>query len=408
MFWPWRLRKYDPDQPREPAGSPNGGQWTAAGGEAGVEWSNSDSFEHRVTVAERVAELARETHNMDNGGFGRARLEGFDLPDLAHAARFAADDRFERVAPRLRTEAVYAAILAQESANIAEAWAKKNIVFAESNVQPTYYNLGALHPQAQETLMHELWIASKEVPWLRLQQVQAYNDPDDGAWGRGGMAGEETVLRLNAAALGHGVDFEKQLALWSDGTQPSTITRVTNGKVPPFHDGMNDIRSLVRHELGHVIDANLRRGAAGRGGDLDDSNWALVPFPRASGFGHITDTHRMFVADNFGAEGLGREDMSRHISGYAYTNESEWFAETYAATRYGSPEAQRHPDVRRMRAYMTLINKTRREGLWHDEAARELRKLPAPSGINPRDYNDRYHTALTSLATTLGINERNV
>lgn len=37
-------RKYDPNQPRVPAGNPDGGQWTSTGGEGG----NSESFEDLV------------------------------------------------------------------------------------------------------------------------------------------------------------------------------------------------------------------------------------------------------------------------------------------------------------------------------------------------------------------------
>ncbi|MGL5164942.1 MAG: hypothetical protein ACRC9K_03545 [Afipia sp.] len=45
--------KYDPDQPREPAGSPNGGRWTSAGGTANERMNDTDSSVDLLTIASK-------------------------------------------------------------------------------------------------------------------------------------------------------------------------------------------------------------------------------------------------------------------------------------------------------------------------------------------------------------------
>lgn len=77
-----RAQKYDPDQPRVPAGSPNGGQWASGGGAGGVSLSPEartklDEMYGKAPQAKvEIDNLAAEVAAVYNGTVARAPVKG--------------------------------------------------------------------------------------------------------------------------------------------------------------------------------------------------------------------------------------------------------------------------------------------------------------------------------------------
>lgn len=138
-----------------------------------------------------------------------------------------------------------------------------------------------------------------------------------------------------------------------------------------FHDGMSNAASNVRHEFGHFVDFWLR--AAG--------DHQLIPYARASGFGVLNETHTMWMEARGWALGAQFRQPrlvagdAEPITGYATTNSKEWFAETFAALKYGDARAKAHPDAKALRAYLKEVKKAKRTDTLH--TTDEIRGTPA-------------------------------
>lgn len=116
MSWEWRLAvKFDPQQPREPAGGPGGGRWTATGTQATQFTGNTqadaalaewDDFEAAsvMTAASRGEDLS---HHMTTGGerFTPVELERYKKQAAALQKEASASNTGERVLHRGTTSA---------------------------------------------------------------------------------------------------------------------------------------------------------------------------------------------------------------------------------------------------------------------------------------------------------------
>lgn len=132
---------------------------------------------------------------------------------------------------------------------------------------------------------------------------------------------------------------------FADQVTAQTIDHLINGVIMPgWHDGMNDPRSIVAHEFGHVLDNYLQRTGA-----LAFTPGGIV---RSSGFGFVSNTHLMFKNEHFAALSNKR---AVPITQYARSNDMEWFAETFAATRYGDKRARNSMDFYNMRSYLNIV-----------------------------------------------------
>ncbi len=153
---------------------------------------------------------------------------------------------------------------------------------------------------------------------------------DDNSIARGGFGG----IFLNPKYFGDPL-LAENMANWAK------TTMVNGVEMPGFHDGMEDPRSIITHEFGHVLDDAL-----------SFTNASFTSVVRASGFGRISDTTSMFKKEHFAALSSAR---AMPITQYARTNDKEWFAETFAATRWGDKRARNSMDFYNMRSFLNIV-----------------------------------------------------
>ena len=185
--------------------------------------------------------------------------------------------------------------------------------------------LGMLKPGLVKPSLDELELVMKEFPDAAryLEKVEIH--PLGNNWGE--VSDYGVILRLNSSLL----------------SDPQVLRDGLN-QVKRFHDGMTDIAYVARHEFGHVVDYWAKGG----------SKYQLTDVVRASGFGMVNDTHREWLRSRGWSGELapsnreartGAWGSESSVSGYATTNQAEWFAETFAATRYGDKITKKHSNT---------------------------------------------------------------
>ena len=110
-----------------------------------------------------------------------------------------------------------------------------------------------------------------------------------------------------------------------------------------FHPiGCDSFESIVTHEFGHVLDGYYKRKYV-----------AFADGVRASGFGLVSDTWRMF---------MDKVRSTKQLSEYALENHAEAFAEAFAFLRHAPVEAitSAPPYVKKVQAMLSIVGDERR------------------------------------------------
>ena len=168
--------------------------------------------------------------------------------------------------------------------------------------------LDDLHPDFKEVIRLLKWLDGR-YPWVRLKKVSLFTKPGDKSLGTTTPDG----IMLNSYWFSRDPKYLKLAAIaGTDRGDP---------KMPPFH-GMPEPIHTVIHETGHAVQFALE----------DNSDYQKL--------------HQALFRKV-------RQDPTTAVSGYAIANADENWAEIFASVHLGGVDAQRNPQVRAMRFFLS-------------------------------------------------------
>lgn len=179
---------------------------------------------------------------------------------------------------------------------------------------PVRVSAASLHPDFREAFASEVKalgtqypIASGASPGVTIEVTNTKANNWGLAYTTAGVTGGKIVL--NAMVFG-------RTAKPANFAKSAAYTIATR-----FHDGMTDFRSVITHEYGHLIDHSI--GTASK--------------PSR----HYWSDQAMVALESYRAPNV--------VSTYAKTNPREWFAESFAALRYGDAKGKAGAGVEEVR-----------------------------------------------------------